>query len=86
MVGEPVNILIDLNKAGRQSPAARNIWKELSEDEKSGKIALFGMNPVARVVASFITGITMKKDMKFFKTEQEAKEWLGEKRNNLQNV
>jgi hypothetical protein len=72
------NMLIDLDKAGKQSPEARNIWKELSEHEKAGKIAILGLNPVARVIASFVMGIAKKEDMRFFKTKEEAFAWLKE--------
>jgi hypothetical protein len=73
-----VNALGDLNKIGKQSPEARKIWKELSEHEKVGKLALIGMHPVARVIASFVIGTTNKKDMRFFKTKEEALAWLKE--------
>jgi len=78
MVEGKVNALGDLNKAGKQSPEARKIWKELSENKKFGKIAIFGMHPVARVLASFVIGTTKKKDMRFFKTKEEALAWLKE--------
>ena len=73
-----VNCLIDLNKAGQQSSGARKIWKEWSENEKTGKVALFGLHPVARVIASFVMGVTRKRDIRFFKTEKEALAWLKE--------
>ncbi len=73
-----VNALGDLNKARKQSPEARKIWKELSEHEKVGKLALIGMHPVARVLASFVMGRTKKKDMRFFKTKEEALAWFKE--------
>ncbi len=73
-----VNALGDLNKIEKQSPEARKIWKEVSEPEKVGKLALFGMHPVARVIASFVIGTTKKKDMRFFKTKEEALAWLKE--------
>jgi len=77
-VNGQVNILIDLNKAGNQSSKARKIGKEMFENEKNEKIALFGMNPVARVVASFVMGIAKKEDMRFFKTKEKALSWLKE--------
>ena len=39
MVQSKVNCFIDLNKAGQQSSGARKIWKEWSENEKTGKVA-----------------------------------------------
>ncbi|MCX6233314.1 MAG: STAS/SEC14 domain-containing protein [Bacteroidetes bacterium] len=78
MVEGKVSLLVDVNKAGKQSPEARKIWKELSEHEKTAKIALFGLHPVARVIASFVMGISKNKDMRFFKTKEEALAWLKE--------
>lgn len=71
-----VNLLVDLNKCGKQSPEARKIRQEMSEHEKVGKVALIGLHPVARVLASFVMGITKKEDMRFFKTKEEALSWL----------
>ncbi len=76
MVQGKVNCLIDLNKAGQQSSGARKIWKEWSENEKTGKVALFGLHPVARVIASFVMGVTRKGDIRFFKIREEALAWL----------
>ena len=78
MVEGKVNSLVDLNKAGKQPPEARKIGKEMFEHERIGKIALFGLDPVARVIASFVMGVTRKKDMRFFKTKEEALAWLKE--------
>ena len=74
-----IDLLIDLNKGGKQTPEARDTWKQLSENEKTGKIAIFGMHPVARIIASFVIGVTKKKDMLFFKTREEALAWLKKK-------
>jgi len=72
------HVLGDLNKAGKQSAEARKIWKEMTENDRTGKIAMCGMHPVARVLASFVMGISKKKDMRFFKTREEALSWLKE--------
>ncbi len=77
--GEKINFLIDLNRCGKNSPEARQIWKELSENEKTDKVATFGLHPVARVIASFVIGISQKNNQRFFKTEEEAINWLLEK-------
>ena len=76
MVEKKFDILVDLNKSGKHSPEARKILQEMSEQHKTGKIAMFGMHPVARVLSSFIIGLTRKKDMRFFKTKQKALAWL----------
>ena len=78
IVEEKFDVLADLNRTGKPSIEARSIWRKMAEHEKSGKIAMFGMHPVARVIASFIMGVTKKKDMRFFKTKEDALAWLKE--------
>ena len=78
MVEGKVHTLTDLNKAGKTTPKARKIFQELAEHEKQGKNAFFGMHPVARVLASFFMGPSKKKDMRFFKSKDEALVWLKE--------
>ena len=78
MIDGKVDTIINLNKVGKQSIVARKTWNELSENEKCGKLALFGTPPVARVVASFVMGVTKKKDTHFFKTKEEALAWIKE--------
>ncbi len=78
MIEEKLNILADLNKAGHQSSEARKIWKDMTEGDKTGKVAMFGMHPVARVLASFVMGVSRNKDMLFFKSKDEALVWLKE--------
>jgi hypothetical protein len=73
-----VNFLVDVNKTGKLSTEARGVFKEMSEHEKTGKVAVFGMHPVAKVLASFVMGVSKNKDMRIFKTEEEALAWLKE--------
>ena len=73
-----LNVLIDLNKTGQPTSQARKTGLERLEKEGYGKIAMFGMHPVARVLASFIMGVTKKEDMRFFKSKDEALAWLKE--------
>jgi hypothetical protein len=75
-VGKAKGVLIDLNKAGKQSPQARKTWKSMHESGNYIKVALCGMNPVSRVIASFFLQIMTDKKTKFFKTEEEALNWL----------
>lgn len=70
------DLLIDLNKALKQSSLARKTWKELSEFKKTGKIAIYGFHPVAKLLASFVMGIVSNKEMRFFSTKKEATSWL----------
>ena len=78
MVAGKMKMLIDINKAGQVSSGARKITKQTFEDEKVGKVAFCGTHPVERVIASFAMGVTRKKDMRFFKTREEALAWLKE--------
>ena len=73
---EELAFLIDLNMAGKSSPEARKIWKELSENNKNQKVAFIGLNPVARVLASFTIAFSDNKNMNFFATREEALKWL----------
>ena len=78
MIEGKLKLIVDLTHGGKSSPEARKIFKELSELERTGKIALIGIHPVARVIASFVMGISKNKDMRFFKTKEEALAWLKE--------
>ncbi|MBN2348383.1 MAG: hypothetical protein JXJ22_06075 [Bacteroidales bacterium] len=71
-----VKQLVNLNQSGKSSPAARVIYKEMNEYELTEKVAVFGMHPVARVLAAFVTSVTSTKNIKFFSTEEEALLWL----------
>lgn len=73
-----VYYLIDLNKCGKNSPEARQMWKELCLSDKTRKVALFGLHPVAKVLASFFIGITNAKKERFFSSKDEALNWLLE--------
>ena len=73
-----VNVLVDLSEAGQASSGARKKGQEMLEDKIFAKVALFGLHPVARVVASFFMGVTRKKDIRFYKTREEALAWLKE--------
>lgn len=78
LVNGQINYLIDLNDCGKNAPEARNIWKELSEDKNTSKVGLFGLNPVARVIASFVIGTYKHNNMMFFKTKEDAMAWITE--------
>lgn len=78
MVEGKVNTLIDLNKAGKTSTGARKRQVELAGHEKVGRVAIFGLHPIARVIASFVMGLSRNKDWRLFKTREEALAWLKE--------
>ncbi len=70
------NYLIDLNKCGKNEPGTREVWKEISTLEKTGKVATFGMNPVAQVIANFVIGTHKRSNMRFFRSKKDALNWL----------
>ena len=78
MVEGKVNVIIDLTRTGKPTSESRKIGQKAFEDEKFGKVALFGMHPVARVIGAFFIGVTKKEDTRFFKTKEEALTWLKE--------
>jgi hypothetical protein len=73
-----VSFLIDLNLAGKNSPGARRLWKEEIEHEHTCKVALYGIHPVAKVLASFVMTITSSHNIRFFKTFEKGLKWLQE--------
>jgi hypothetical protein len=73
-----VNVLADLNRAGKPSAEVKKKGKEVAEHEKFGKGAMFGLHPVARVIASFWMSMTRSEKIRFFKTREEALSWLKE--------
>lgn len=78
MVEGKVNVFTDDNKAGTPLSEARKIMQEFIMHEKYGKLAIFGLHPVARVLASFIMGVTKKEDVRFFNSKEDALAWLKE--------
>ena len=78
LVEGKINFLIDVNRCGKNSHQARVTWNELSEKDKTNKVAIFRLNPVARLMASFIIGFPSKKNQLFFATEEEARAWIAE--------
>jgi len=73
-----INIIVDINKADAAPSEARKFTQEKLMIGEHGKIALCGMQPVARVIASFLMGVSKKKDMRFFRTKEEALAWIKE--------
>jgi hypothetical protein len=73
-----VNLIVDSSRGGKPSQDARKVFAEMMEDERCGKIAVVGMNPVARVIASFVLGSSKNKNTKIFKTKEEALAWVKE--------
>jgi len=71
-----INYLVDLNQAGKNSPEARGLWKKVVEEKSTKKVALYGLNPVARVLAQFVMAITHEGRIRFFKTKEEGLKWI----------
>ena len=77
-VNGKVNIFVDNSRSGKPSQEARETFAEMIEHEQCGKIAVFGLNPVTRVIASFVLGNSKNKNTQIFKTKDEALAWLKE--------
>lgn len=71
-----INILVDLNEAREQPPKTRASWDTFCKRKRIGKVALFGIHPVARVLASFVMGISRNKNLRFFNSREKALKWL----------
>ena len=76
---DSIIFFIDLNKAGKPSPKARQMFKELGIHKKTKKVALYGIHPVAKIIATFCMNINFNKgNIRFFTTKKEAFEWIME--------
>lgn len=64
---------MDINKAGKPSSRGRKAGQEVLKGERIKKVAFFVM------------GVTEKKDMRFFKTREEALDWLTERDIDIQD-
>ncbi len=73
---EKVNFLVDLNKVGQPTSDARKIFRDMHEHEKVNKTAIFGVHPVAKIIASFVILISRKGNQRFFTSREEAIAWL----------
>jgi hypothetical protein len=69
-------VLIDLKSSSEFSSAARKVWVEFLKDDRIKKTAIFGGNIFVRTLASFVIAATGKKNIRFFLTEEEARDWL----------
>jgi hypothetical protein len=78
MINGGINFLIDLNKCGKNSSEARLLWKQIPAQENTKKIALFGLHPVAKLIASFVMGMSKSNKERFFSTKEQALAWLLE--------
>ncbi len=71
-----INQLVNLDRSGKSSPKARQVYEEMNNHESTHKVAVYGIHPVARVLAAFVTGIKGKKNIEFFTNKEDAMAWL----------
>jgi hypothetical protein len=76
---DTVLLLIDLSEAGSVCSSARKKFVEMAKLKKYKKQAIFGMNAVSRVIASFVIKFAGVTNVQQFATENEALAWLKEK-------
>ncbi|QGY45309.1 hypothetical protein GM418_17000 [Maribellus comscasis] len=80
-----INYLIDLNRCGKNSKKARATWIEMNSQERTSFVALYGLHPVAKVLATFIMGASGKKNFRFFNRREEALVWLTQMNGTINN-
>jgi hypothetical protein len=73
---EKVNLLVNIDKAEKPSIKARKLISTFISNKKVGKVAHFGLTPVAKVIASFFMENNKKKSIKIFNTKEKAISWL----------
>ncbi len=76
MVDGKADLCINIDNVIAAEPKALDVIKTSTEDEKVGKQAFVGNNPIAVFVATQFLGITKKTNVAFFKIEEEALKWL----------
>lgn len=75
-----INLCIDIEYSGKTSSEARKIFKRYISKDNINKIAIVGTHSVAKIVASFFIGFFSKnREIKFFKSKEEAFLWFKEK-------
>jgi hypothetical protein len=74
-----VKQLINLNSSGKSSPASRRLFREMNNTVEVDKVAIYGLHPVARVLASFVMDSNNQKHIRFFRDKEKALEWLRKK-------
>lgn len=80
-IGKNASGIVDLNKCGKQTTEARQIFKTLNDNENVGRLAFLGFHPVAKVLANFAITFSKNRNIHFFTTEEEALAWLMEVNN-----
>ncbi len=73
---EAIYVLIDLKQSTQFSSEARRKWVTFLQNSKIKKTAIFGGNVFVRTLASFVIAASKSKNIRFFTTKEEAKDWL----------
>ncbi|MFC1935020.1 hypothetical protein ACFLXZ_01745 [Chloroflexota bacterium] len=76
MVDGKVDTLTNLENIVTADPKSIDMAKAAIEDKKVRKVAFVGENPVAVFVAAQFMSSTKKRNLAFFKIEEEALQWL----------
>lgn len=74
--GEASYVLINIEQSKEFSSSARRAWVRFLQNPKIKKTAIFGGNVFVRTLASFVIAAAGKATIKFFETEEQAREWL----------
>ena len=73
-------VIYDITEAGEATAEAKRIFagfaKSIGDKYKTVRVAYIGGNKLAMMASVFIHKISGVGEVKFFKTEKEAKEWL----------
>ncbi len=73
-----INLIINLNKVGKPSSNARKKFKEIVNNDIVNKVALHGLNPVARTIGYFLINISFNSKIKLIESFDEASVWFNE--------
>ncbi len=76
MIEGKVHVITDNNRAGKPSSKALRIMQNFIMHDKYGKLAIFGLSPVSRVLANFFICFSKKKNICYMKTKEEAFAWI----------
>ncbi|MEZ5070549.1 MAG: STAS/SEC14 domain-containing protein [Bacteroidales bacterium] len=74
--GGPIDYLIDMNQAGKVTPKARRMVKDLALSMDTGKVAVFGAHSLAKFYANLVLSSFGRDNSRFFPTKEQAEDWL----------
>ena len=77
-LGGKVKFFIDGSEAGKSTAGARKAYVDFAKSVPEGKIAIFGVTTLLKVIATFIIRAAGTKNVKFFTNKGEAIKWLKE--------